>query len=224
MWKSEVIESNLIPTWSGAFIPVQQLCNGDYDRPIRFEVHDWDPDGSTDYMGSFQASLRDLLTGGNHERPVIEEEKKKKKSYQDSGAICCKSAEIVQNHSFLDYIRGGCQLNFMVAIDFTGLMAFHHHQDHYIDPMNHVLNEYQQAILSVGPVVQEYDSDKRFPVYGFGAQINGKTSHAFLIGGDDVSGVDGIMNAYRDCVTGVELAGPTLFAPIILTAISTLFC
>jgi hypothetical protein len=28
-------------------------------------------------------------------------------------------AQLISHPSFLDYIRGGCEINFMVAIDFT---------------------------------------------------------------------------------------------------------
>jgi Copine len=37
---------------------------------------------------------------------------------------------------------------------------------HYLDPSHRVLNQYQQAILNIGSILEEYDSDKRFPVYG----------------------------------------------------------
>ncbi len=33
------------------------------------------------------------------------------------------------------------------------------------------LNPYEQAILQVGHVLQAYDSDQKYPVYGFGAKV-----------------------------------------------------
>lgn len=30
------------------------------------------------------------------------------------------------HHTFLDYLAGGCELNFMVAIDFTSIRFFYH--------------------------------------------------------------------------------------------------
>jgi hypothetical protein len=33
------------------------------------------------------------------------------------------------------------------------------------------LNDYVMAIRSVGDILQHYDSDKRYPVYGFGAKL-----------------------------------------------------
>jgi len=32
-------------------------------------------------------------------------------------------------------------------------------------------NPYQEAILSVGKVLDAYDTDKSYPVYGFGAKV-----------------------------------------------------
>lgn len=41
-----------------------------------------------------------------------------------------------------------------------------------------------QAILEVGEVLQFYDSDKRFPAWGFGARpIDGPVSHCFNLNG-----------------------------------------
>ena len=45
--------------------------------------------------------------------------KAKKKSYRNSGTIEILGCVIEKQHSFLDYIKGGMQINFTVAIDFT---------------------------------------------------------------------------------------------------------
>jgi len=44
---------------------------------------------------------------------------------------------------------------------------------HYIDPTGRNLNQYQSAILSCGEVLEFYDTDKRFPVWGFGGRASG---------------------------------------------------
>ncbi|KAL7222503.1 hypothetical protein ACSBR1_024237 [Camellia fascicularis] len=95
-----------------------------------------------------------------------------------------KFSESVQ-HSFLDYLSGGSELNFMVAIDFTASNGNPRLPDslHYIDPSGRP-NAYQRAILEVGEVLQFYDSDKSFPVWGFGARsIDGPVSHCFNLNG-----------------------------------------
>lgn len=35
------------------------------------------------------------------------------------GQLHFEVAQLISHPSFLDYIRGGCEINFMVAIDFT---------------------------------------------------------------------------------------------------------
>eukprot|EP00952_Eustigmatos_sp_NYUAD-ZCMA_P006836 29229-Eustigmatos_ZCMA.PRE.1 len=45
----------------------------------------------------------------------------KRQSSQGLGSIALHGAELIARPSFLDYIRGGCEINFMVAIDFTAV-------------------------------------------------------------------------------------------------------
>lgn len=98
------------------------------------------------------------------------------------------------------------QLNFTVAIDFTasnGECGQRHGGSlspqpwgrcqwacaagmpsqptslHYASPYQ--LSAYALALKAVGEVIQDYDSDKLFPAYGFGAKLppDGKISHQF---------------------------------------------
>ena len=50
---------------------------------------------------------------------------------------------------------------------------------HYMNPYQ--MNAYAMALKAVGEIIQDYDSDKLFPAYGFGAKLppDGKISHAF---------------------------------------------
>lgn len=56
-----------------------------------------------------------------------------------------------------------------------------------MDIHNPLCQYYQfQAILEVGEVLQFYDSDKRFPAWGFGARpIDGPVSHCFNLNGSN---------------------------------------
>ncbi|CAK7340831.1 unnamed protein product [Dovyalis caffra] len=121
-----------------------------------------------------------------------------------------------EQYSFLDYISSGFELNFMVAVDFTASNGNPHNPNslHYIDPSGR-LNSYQQAIMEVGQVIQFYDSDRRFPAWGFGGKTpSGTISHCFNLNGSasfEVEGVEGIMAAYATALRNVSLSGPTLF-------------
>lgn len=52
---------------------------------------------------------------------------------------------------------------------------------HYIS--EYYPNQYEQALKSVGDIIQDYDSDKMYPVLGFGARIppDGRISHEFFV-------------------------------------------
>ena len=51
---------------------------------------------------------------------LINPKKKDKKGYKNSGQIVVKSVKIVQDSTFLDYVRGGLRINLCVAVDMTG--------------------------------------------------------------------------------------------------------
>ena len=85
----------------------------------------------------------------------------------------------------------------------------------------HGPNQYMHAIQSVGSILEQYDTDKKYPVYGFGGRLleTMKVSHCFALNGDifkpEVNGVQGIMNVYQHAIQRAGLLGPTYFAPII---------
>jgi vacuolar-type H+-ATPase subunit F/Vma7 len=72
--------------------------------------------------------------------------------------------------------------------------------------------------------LQEYDSDKKVPVYGFGGAFNGATHHIFPLTFDpsrpEVDGVPGVLDAYARSLQCVSLSGPTKFGQIIAQAAS----
>ncbi|XP_074726126.1 copine-8 isoform X2 [Strix uralensis] len=124
--KTEVVKNTLNPVWQAFKISVRALCNGDYDRTIKVEVYDWDRDGSHDFIGEFTTSYRELSRGQSQFNvyEVINPKKKgKKKKYVNSGTVTLLSFLIETEVSFLDYIKGGTQINFTVAIDFTASNA-----------------------------------------------------------------------------------------------------
>ncbi|OWZ14171.1 Copine [Phytophthora megakarya] len=77
----------------------------------------------------------------------------------------------------------------------------------------------EAAISATGAILEPYDSDKRFPVYGFGGLVNGAVNHCFSLTFDpsqpEVEGVSGILSAYSNSFQFVQLHGPTMFAPLV---------
>ena len=93
----------------------------------------------------------------------------------------------------------------MVAIDFTAsnLSPADPNSLHY-NPRNpdRMPNEYERAIKAIGSILSNYDSNWRYPCYGFGGvpTWTGQLSHAFALSGQEhapaVMGVDGILSVY----------------------------
>ncbi len=230
VWKNDPIMNNLSPTWPQSRIPMMKLCNGDIERPLRIEIFDYEKSGAHKSMGIVETSVRGLLDSRGAQINVIEADKKlKSKSYVNSGTFSVSGCMIEEHPTFSDYVMGGCEVSLMVAIDFTGSNGDPLQSDslHYIyRGANAPLNQYQQAIQSVGNIVEAYDSDKKFPVYGFGAKVKkadgsySPAQHCFPVygGGTEVQGVAGIMQAYTDCLNNVQLSGPTLFSPLLTEA------
>ncbi|XP_073930749.1 RNA-binding protein 12 isoform X5 [Castor canadensis] len=220
-YRSEVIKNNLNPTWKRFSLPLQHFCGGDPSTPIQVRCSDYDSDGSHDLIGTFHTSLAQLQTVPAEFECIHPEKQQKKKSYKNSGTICVKICQVETEYSFLDYVMGGCQINFTVGIDFTGSNGDPSSPDslHYLSPTG--VNEYLTALWSVGSVVQDYDSDKLFPAFGFGAQVppDWQVSHEFALNFNPsnpyCAGIQGIVDAYRQALPQVRLYGPTNFAPII---------
>ncbi len=140
--------------------------------------------------------------------------------------------------TFLSYIRGGTEIEFCTAIDFTGSngdpnmeTSLHHHS-------TDKPNQYQLALRAVGPVLEGYDSNQEFPLFGFGAQKYGNVYHSFSLNGDEsnpcVHGLTGIEETYLRSLTEAKtshqiysrnkstlnqqsfiFSGPTFFSPTI---------
>ncbi|KAM3752843.1 hypothetical protein ACB098_03G048900 [Castanea mollissima] len=222
--KTEVVKDNLNPIWKPLCLSIQQF--GSKDNPLIIECFDFNSSGNHVLIGKLQKSMADLeklhieRSGANLTLPSPHHGHEKVLKGQLFVDQFCEK----QQYSFLDYISSGFELNFMVAVDFTASNGNSRNPDslHYIDPSGR-LNSYQRAIMEVGEVIQFYDSNRRFPAWGFGGRtIDGTTSHCFNLNGStgafEVEGVEGIMAAYARALHNVALAGPTLFGPVINTA------
>lgn len=224
--RTEPIKKTLNPNWKPIKIFMRDLCNCDDDRTLRFEVYDWNRSGSHDLIGGFDSTLRKLRNGpgSDNEYNVINKEKQRKKGakYKNSGTVILNKFFSETPPSFLDYIRGGTEMNFTVAVDFTGSNG--NPDDprslHYRGASN-TPNHYVTAIQAVGGIIQDYDFDKQFPALGFGARIppDFSVSHEFFMNLSTESpycaGIEGVISAYYTAINNVKLYGPTNFSPVI---------
>jgi hypothetical protein len=96
-------------------------------------------------------------------------------------------AETRNQREFLEFLKVNMTISVVACVDFTNsnLHTPSKISLHALDPDRP--NMYQQAVSSVCHVLGNYDSDKLFPIYGFGANIQ-EPEFAFL---DEIEMEDG---------------------------------
>ncbi|RHZ54751.1 hypothetical protein Glove_423g24 [Diversispora epigaea] len=204
------------PPWPEFEIPENTLCNGDEHRALVIEVKN-KRRAAQPIIGSCTFSLNELLNGRT--KYQLRPPATTKVNSRASLPSLHFTVSIDEPPTFLDYIAGGIEINLVVAIDFTSSNGNHRNPNslHYSNQNSE--NSYQKAISSVGKILEAYDYDKKYPVYGFGAKFNGVLSHVHPLNNDyenpEVTGIDGILAAYSQTMNSVELFGPTNFSPII---------
>lgn len=127
---------------------------------------------------------------------------------------------IKPRESFLDYVFGGCEIGLQIAVDFTASNGdpTSPHSLHYWNPQH---NQYYNVIKQVGAILENYDSDKAFPLYGFGGMLpsDNRASHCFAMNGNifnpEVKGIDRVLQCYQSAITKARLSGPTNFADVL---------
>lgn len=137
------------------------------------------------------------------------------------GKILLQNFKVVSTPNFIDYLKSGLQLNLVTAIDFTGSNGIPTSPNslHYISNQP---TQYQLVLKSIWDIIENYDTDKKIPAFGFGAKphfpnINSNQAiHCFPIndnpGNPEIQGFANLMTCYVNAVKNMEFAGPTYFS------------
>jgi len=231
MHKSEYINSNSHPQWKEALLSLDKVCRGNIDEQLKISVIDFDEGSKHDLIGDAYVSIRQLLeaAGSSSIRFDLKHPPTKKKyqssKYVNSGLLICASAQVEKSPQelFVEYLRGGLEINLVTAIDFTASNGDVRNPNslHF---MSDRPNQYQTAIQAVGDILAPYDHDGQIGLFGFGGVVNNAVSHCFSLGQTpQVYGIPGVLEAYRNVLYSVPLSGPTFFAPLIRTVAQTAF-
>ena len=228
IYRSDTVKDNLSPAWRDAVVPLSTLCGGDQSLPIRVAVYDFESSGKHVIMGQFETSVNGLVAASTDGAEDLGKAIPLQVKGKETGSIVVLKAEVagVEDESpssvtgrmaqmavssttssvtlssmpsFVDYIAGGCQLNVVVAIDFTGSNGNPRQPGtlHYLSPTGDK-NDYEKAIISNLSILKKYDHDQKYPVLGFGAKYDGQVYHAFQCGNErEVCGIDGVLAAYH---------------------------
>eukprot|EP00826_Nyctotherus_ovalis_P019093 TRINITY_DN1582_c0_g1_i42.p1 TRINITY_DN1582_c0_g1~~TRINITY_DN1582_c0_g1_i42.p1 ORF type:complete len:444 (+),score=115.15 TRINITY_DN1582_c0_g1_i42:120-1451(+) len=189
-----------------------ELVNDNENQPAMIEVFSWSNKGNHKSIAKATFTITQAL-----ERVPIR--------FTPTQVIEIPMSDKKDQYSFLSYILNGLQLALTIAIDFTLSNGVPEDPKslHYFDPN---VNQYLKAITAVGRILENYDSDKMFPVLGFGCRVPmvlDKTSHCFALNGNifnpEVPGIDGVIECtfahtvgYKNALRIVKLNGPTFFA------------
>jgi hypothetical protein len=249
VYQSNVVRHDLHPVWNEAHLDIETICNGDLDRAMKIILWDHRRSGKHKHMGEFETTIHGLLnakemdangevvsfTVYKHEKAIGYCEVMKaaihggsngqRQQARPSVVAPSNTIQVSEKPEFIDYLTGGCQISLAVAIDFTASNGDPRQEGtpHYFHPpASKEWNDYEKAIFAVGSILAKYDSDQRFPVWGFGAKYNNVVRHCFQCGTEvEVEGVQGIMDAYRGVFrTPLTMSYPTKFTEVISTAAS----
>lgn len=146
------------PSFNEVFLSLSKLCTGDMNAPLKFTLYVSRLCDNHFYKGEFQTSSEQMLSGPANFKFM------NKNEY--SGSLQLTSSKTVKEYMMLEYLRGGTQMALTVGIDFTA-SNMDPHLPNSLHYCNHssggFLNMYQQAILSVGNILLNYDHDKQVP-------------------------------------------------------------
>ena len=84
------------------------------------------------------------------------------------------------------------------------------------------MNQYEQAISSIGAIIEPYALNNQFAAFGFGGvpKYMGATSvsHCFNLNGQPnpiIAGLANVFAAYKQAIKNTSLSGPTYFKAVL---------
>lgn len=220
------------------------LCGGKLDAPLKFTVYDYESSGKHVDMGHMETTVNALVNAAKNKTSMalqwrhepagtiiiqkaevsgMEQITDGVQNISVSGVPAPAPAPgrpavapALASASFIDYISGGCELNVVVAIDFTGSNGDPRKPGtlHHIDKNSR--NQYEQAMAAIVSTLLKYDSDQKIPVLGFGAKYDGVVRHCFQCGtSPEAHGLQGVLDAYDATFkTGLIMSKPTVFSEV----------
>jgi hypothetical protein len=218
-YRSSTLQKCSGGTWPAFSLGFDAIAGNDLQCPVTIRFYDQHSSKAPVEIGSVTESFQIFLGGAGNSFSITQ---------RSSGKITgtARFVRLLMHHrpTFFEYLQSGIQINLVTAIDYTASNGSPDRPNslHYLS--RDAFNQYESCINAVGSVICPYDTDQMFAVYGFGGNVGGRTSHCFPLTFNPeapcVSGLQGILAAYRSSLSQVTLSGPTLFAPIINASIA----
>eukprot|EP00474_Spongospora_subterranea_P005100 CRZ05558.1 hypothetical protein [Spongospora subterranea] len=136
VYRTEAMMNNCYPIWNPIQMNMQQFCNRDEESEITIKCIHYSVKNNDRVIGVVRVTPKELVSGTIHALIL----KGGEKGDEPVGQLNIVHGDITRHplNSFLDYIREGCEINLMVAIDFTASNGRATEKDslHYVDPQN----------------------------------------------------------------------------------------
>ena len=154
---TDTIRGKTNPVFNRIKMPMAQLCNADKDAPVKFELYSERANGSHVYYGEFITCVAELQNGQRSFQL-----KNERLGGSGAGFFRFEHFQLVEKPSFIDYLRSGWLIKLSTSIDFTASNGEITEQNslHYMDPSGQKMNNYEEAILAVGKILENYDYNR----------------------------------------------------------------
>ncbi|CAL4069403.1 unnamed protein product, partial [Meganyctiphanes norvegica] len=178
IYKSKVIMNTCNPTWEEFKISSQLLGNGDYSRSIKIECYDWDSDTKKKLIGECITTIS-LLVKGTAETYMYQLLRQKKNGeYKESGKLELRKCLTEWKSSFIDYLRGGTNLHFVVGVDFSKYVSKRSSMD-----QGGSQDQYMTALWALQSIFQNFGRGQNVQGFGF----HNEPGSVFTLGPSDSS-------------------------------------
>ena len=212
--ETEYYQDNLNPQFNQFTLSGSILNQGNPNMFNKIEIWDHSHRGKHQWIGEGYFTATQII-GGLRLVETFDSSRK------NSGNIHFDDFRSIRRIPISDYLRLGLTLSLTVGVDFTysNGAASNPSSLHYMSPNG--LNQYQKALVEVGVILMDYDTDKLIPAYGFGASLPGVKGINFCfplsmnLADPFVPSYQGLLAAYNAIVPILSFAGPTNFSPII---------
>jgi hypothetical protein len=180
--RTKHVSRNVNPTWQPIKTTLMNLCDGDYSRPLLVQVYDWDPsEKQPELIAQTEIESAQQLISQVQQTFTLKSpfDTTTTMTTTIESQLIVNSVEINKQDSFVDYIRGGFQLELMYAIDFSSsngvpntTFSLHNRSDDQ--------NAYLKVIELISNTVCPYSGGKskneqEVHMFGFGTTLSDQT-------------------------------------------------
>jgi hypothetical protein len=117
------------------------------------QVYDWESSGKHNLFGTVKTTIAELQCT---ETQRSKEFKLMSKGSKTGATMTVENMELYERPSFMDFLNGGLEIGFNIAIDFTGSNKPPMRPDS-LHSLESNPNQYEQAIQAVGAILDHYN-------------------------------------------------------------------